>query len=63
MFQKFYVLYVSFAVQCECIPPAISGLDVLCQAKYGMGKTTAFVLATLQQLEPIDGQVSCKENK
>ncbi|KAL5012526.1 hypothetical protein ScPMuIL_011077 [Solemya velum] len=30
----------------------------LCQAKSGMGKTAVFVLATLQQLEPVDGQVS-----
>jgi len=45
-------------VQNECIPQAILGMDVLCQAKSGMGKTAVFVLATLQQLEPVDGQVS-----
>merc|ERR1719354_1002269 len=33
-------------------------MDILCQAKSGMGKTAVFVLATLQQLEPVDGQVS-----
>ena len=33
-------------------------MDVLTQAKSGMGKTAVFVLATLQQLEPVDGQVS-----
>ncbi|XP_038628945.1 ATP-dependent RNA helicase DDX39A [Tachyglossus aculeatus] len=44
-------------VQFECIPQAILGVDLLCQAKSGMGKTAVFVLATLQQLEPIDGQV------
>ena len=33
-------------------------MDVLCQAKSGMGKTAVFVLATLQQLEPVDGNVS-----
>lgn len=38
------------AVQHECIPRAILGLDVLCQAKAGMGKTAVFVIATLQQL-------------
>lgn len=27
------------AVQHECIPQAILGMDVLCQAKSGMGKT------------------------
>lgn len=32
-------------------------MDVLCQAKSGMGKTAVFVLATLQQMEPVDGQV------
>lgn len=39
-------------VQQECIPQAILGMDVLCQAKAGMGKTACFVLPTLQQLEP-----------
>lgn len=37
-------------VQHECIPQAILGTDILCQAKSGMGKTAVFVLATLQQL-------------
>ncbi|ELK23366.1 Spliceosome RNA helicase DDX39B [Myotis davidii] len=46
------------SVQHECIPQAILGMDVLCQAKSGMGKTAVFVLATLQQLEPVTGQVS-----
>merc|ERR1712203_632314 len=32
-------------------------MDILCQAKSGMGKTAVFVLATLQ-IEPVDGQVS-----
>jgi len=45
-------------VQHECIPQAILGMDVICQAKSGMGKTAVFVLATLQQLEAVDGQVS-----
>eukprot|EP00741_Cyanophora_paradoxa_P008825 tig00001376_g8542.t1 len=38
-------------VQHECIPQAILGMDVICQAKSGMGKTAVFVLATLQQLD------------
>jgi len=46
------------AVQHECIPQAILGMDVICQAKSGMGKTAVFVLATLQQLEIVDNQVS-----
>ncbi len=32
-------------------------MDVLCQAKSGMGKTAVFVLAVLQQLEPKEGEV------
>jgi len=32
-------------VQHECIPQAILGTDILCQAKSGMGKTAVFVLA------------------
>ncbi|VDP53151.1 unnamed protein product, partial [Soboliphyme baturini] len=46
-------------VQHECIPQAILGMDIVCQAKSGMGKTAVFVLATLQQLEPTDGQIQC----
>jgi len=45
-------------VQHECIPQAILGMDILCQAKSGLGKTAVFVLATLQQIDPVDGQVS-----
>ncbi|KAK4793173.1 hypothetical protein SAY86_023608 [Trapa natans] len=44
-------------VQHECIPQAILGMDVICQAKSGMGKTAVFVLSTLQQIEPVAGQV------
>jgi superfamily II DNA/RNA helicase len=33
------------------------GTDVICQAKSGMGKTAVFVIATLQQIEPVDGEV------
>merc|ERR1712205_236855 len=43
-------------VQHECIPQAILGMDVVCQAKSGMGKTAVFVLAVLQQLEPVPGE-------
>lgn len=45
-------------VQHECIPQAILGGDIICQAKSGMGKTAVFVLATLHQLEAKDGQVT-----
>jgi ATP-dependent RNA helicase UAP56/SUB2 len=33
-------------------------MDVICQAKSGMGKTAVFVLSTLQQIEPVTGQVA-----
>ncbi|KAL7436162.1 hypothetical protein ACHAXH_006801 [Discostella pseudostelligera] len=39
-------------VQHECIPQAVLGMDIVCQAKSGMGKTAVFVLATLHQLDP-----------
>ena len=45
-------------MQDECIPQAILGMDVICQAKSGMGKTAVFVIATLQQMEAVDGHVS-----
>ncbi|KAL3955088.1 hypothetical protein ACCO45_010651 [Purpureocillium lilacinum] len=45
-------------VQQTCIPQALLGGDIICQAKSGLGKTAVFVLATLQQVEPINGEVS-----
>jgi ATP-dependent RNA helicase UAP56/SUB2 len=50
--------HVTFLVQQECIPQAILGMDVLCQAKSGHGKTAVFVFATLQQLDPTENRVS-----
>lgn len=46
-------------VQQECIPQAILGTDIICQAKSGMGKTAVFVLAILQQIKdkPAKGEV------
>lgn len=32
-------------------------MDILCQAKSGMGKTAVFVLATLQQMELPENQL------
>jgi ATP-dependent RNA helicase UAP56/SUB2 len=46
-------------VQHECIPQAILGVDIICQAKSGMGKTAVFVLSTLHLMEPVDGEVAC----
>ena len=45
-------------VQQICIPQSIHGMDVICQAKSGLGKTAVFVLSTLQQLEPVEGEVN-----
>lgn len=39
-------------VQHECITQATIGMDILCQAKSGMGKTAVFVLATLHLINP-----------
>lgn len=44
-------------VQHECIPQAVLGEDIICQAKAGMGKTAVFVLATLHQLQPVEGEI------
>lgn len=52
------ILFDSSLVQHECIPQAILGMDVICQAKSGMGKTAVFVLSTLQQIEAVAGQVA-----
>ncbi|KAF8393225.1 hypothetical protein HHK36_021466 [Tetracentron sinense] len=52
------ILFGYSSVQHECIPQAILGMDVICQAKSGMGKTAVFVLSTLQQIEPVAGQVA-----
>ena len=38
-------------VQHECIPQAVLGMDIICQAKSGMGKTAVFVLSSLHQLD------------
>lgn len=46
------------AVQLDCLPHAITGKDVICQANCGTGKTTSFVLAALNLLEPCDVDVS-----
>ncbi|PPS04209.1 hypothetical protein GOBAR_AA16453 [Gossypium barbadense] len=53
----FLYLLAFIYMQHECIPQAILGMDVICQAKSGMGKTAVFVLSTLQQIEPSPGQV------
>jgi len=41
------------------MPNSLLGLDILCQAKSGMGKTAVFVLTVLNKLQPDDKEVSC----
>ncbi|WMV34672.1 hypothetical protein MTR67_028057 [Solanum verrucosum] len=55
---KLLLSLLFWRMQHECIPQAILGMDVICQAKSGMGKTAVFVLSTLQQIEPVPGQVA-----
>lgn len=38
-------------VQQQCIPQAIEGKDIICQARAGMGKTAVFIIAILNQIE------------
>lgn len=58
-----YFLYNLNIVQQECIPMALMGVDVLCQAKSGMGKTAVFVLSVLNRIDkdadPISALILC----
>jgi ATP-dependent RNA helicase UAP56/SUB2 len=38
-------------VQHQCIPQALNGRDIVCQAKSGMGKTAVFVLSILHMFK------------
>ncbi|KAF9249209.1 hypothetical protein DTO006G1_8299 [Penicillium roqueforti] len=51
-----YFVEIGARVQQVCIPTSILNVDVLCQAKSGLGKTAVFVLTTLHQLEPVPGE-------
>merc|ERR1719387_1668718 len=44
-------------VQHACIPQAILGTDILCQAKSGMGKTAVFVFACIQLIDTSESAV------
>lgn len=49
-------------VQRECIPQGLLGLDILCQAKSGTGKTAVFILIMLNRMtdpKPFSGIVLC----
>ena len=37
-------------VQQQCLPNSLLGLDILCQAKAGMGKTAVFILTILNRI-------------
>ena len=51
----------NFSVQQQCLPHSLLGLDILCQAKAGMGKTAVFVLTVLNRLTESNetNEVSC----
>ncbi|CAE8739600.1 unnamed protein product, partial [Polarella glacialis] len=44
-------------VQHACIPQAVLGTDILCQAKSGMGKTAVFVISIIQTLDLAESAV------
>lgn len=48
------VITFLFLVQQQCLQHSLSGVDVLCQAKSGMGKTAVFVLTILNRLQASD---------
>ncbi|KAG0436848.1 Spliceosome RNA helicase DDX39B [Dictyocoela muelleri] len=43
-------------VQQQCIPKALMGVDILCQARSGTGKTNVFVISCLNQLHTIENE-------
>ena len=45
-------------VQQDSIPQALLGSDIICQGKSGMGKTAVFVISILQQIDPVEGEIS-----
>ena len=48
-------------VQKQCLPHALSGSDVLCQGKAGMGKTAIFIFTIINRIlkEEIKGDFAC----
>lgn len=45
------------AVQLATIPAMLSGRDIVIQSQTGTGKTAAFVLPTVERIEPVDGRI------
>jgi ATP-dependent RNA helicase UAP56/SUB2 len=54
---KVRIYHLNSLVQQQCLPNSLLGLDILCQAKSGMGKTAVFVLTVLNSLKdnPLEG--------
>lgn len=46
-------------IQEESIPVALTGRDILARAKNGTGKTAAFVIPTLQKINPKVSKIQC----
>ncbi|GMT00081.1 hypothetical protein PENTCL1PPCAC_22255, partial [Pristionchus entomophagus] len=47
----------SITLQEECLPQLMLGKNLICQSELGSGKTSLYVMATLNQLEGDGGQV------
>jgi ATP-dependent RNA helicase UAP56/SUB2 len=45
-------------VQQQCLQNSLAGVDILCQAKAGMGKTAVFVLTILNRIKKEDKECS-----
>ena len=54
---RFYRLFCPL-VQQQCLQNSLAGVDILCQAKSGMGKTAVFVLTILNRLVKTDPECS-----
>ena len=51
-FSLFFILTkLKIIVQSEAIPLALQGIDVLCQARSGMGKTAIYVISIINQID------------
>lgn len=46
-------------IQEESIPVALTGRDILARAKNGTGKTAAFVIPTLERINPKVSKIQC----
>jgi ATP-dependent RNA helicase UAP56/SUB2 len=59
IFNPDFIQKLIIIVQHACISQSIMGIDVICQAKSGMGKTAVFVISVLQQLEFQENTCQC----